>query len=284
MIQLGRFNLLPVTEKTAHGFLLGQAPDSVFLPQSEASAQVELGQEVRVFVYRGSAPMAQASMRRPTALLGEFAFLKCIEVSDHGAFMDWGIPKDLFVPFAHQHTPMLAGKRYVVHVGWDNRGERIIGSSKLARYLDYDASELEVGDAVDILVFSLNDAGAQVVVDQRYAGMVYTDATSRRLTFGEEQTGYVARIREDNRLDITLSPPRVHADHRDEAQQIILEALEAADGFLPIHDKSAPADIDKVLGLSKKVFKRSAGGLYKAKKIRIEKDGIYQIGDLDTSE
>ena len=189
--------------------------------------------------------------------------------------MDWGLPKDLFVPFALQHQRMVAGRRYVVHVGWDGRGERLVGSSKLSPYFDYDASELQLGDEVDLLVFGVSELGAQVVVDQCYAGMIFTDATFRPIRVGEALRGYVARVRADNRVDVTLSPPNAKASaQRDQAQTAILAALSAAGGFLPLHDKSSPAAIEELLGMSKKVFKRAVGGLYKAEKLQLQPDGI----------
>lgn len=279
MIRIGCYNWLAVAQKTRDGFVLGQGPDAAFLHYTQATEPLAVGKEVRVFVYQSSDAMLQASMKAPRVMLGEFAQLRCLSVTDHGAFMDWGMPKDLFVPFAEQYRPMVDGQDYVVHVTWDRRGERLIGSSKLAPHFDYDIAGLERGDAVDLLVFSVTAASAQVVVDQRYLGMVYMDATSRRVHAGEELDGYVAKLREDNRVEITLSPPGAYREQRDEAQRVVLDELFAAGGFLPIHDKSSPADIHRAVGLSKKVFKRSVGSLYKARKVRLEADGIRLADD-----
>lgn len=274
VLQIGRFNLLSVKSRNAGGFVLGDAPETAFLPRSLASDQVAEGRQVRVFLFYGGGGEVLASMRPPKALLGEFAYLECVSVSDVGAFMDWGLPKDLLVPYALQHQPLVEGQGYVVFVDWDRRGERIVGSTRLGPHFDYDTSDLQRGDAVDVLVYACTPSGAQVVVDQRYAGFIHLDATARPLEVGETLSAFVARVRNDNRLDITLSPPAAREVFGDAAQDTILLALEGAGGFLPLHDKSDPEAIFSALGLSKKVFKRSVGGLYKARRIVLESDGI----------
>ena len=281
MVAIGRFNTLKVVEKTRHGFLLGDGRDRVFLDYQYAPADLAIDQSLRVFVYSSGPDLPAATTATPKVVLGEFGYLRCVDVTEHGAFVDWGMPKDLFVPFAEQHTRMEAGRSYVVAVGWDERGQRLMASSKLGPYFDYDLSDLQVGDSLSLLVFGHNASGAQVVIDQRHVGLIYTDATTRPLHVGDELTGYAARIREDNRVDVVLTPPGgVHnAEVRDQVQQEILHALQEAGGFLPLHDKSSPADIARLLGISKKVFKRSAGTLYKERRIRIAEDGIYLVTD-----
>lgn len=280
MVHVGRYNLLPITQRTPKGLTLGSTSDSVFLSHSAATADLEVGRDVRVFVYHNAHGTLLGSLTGPRALLGGFALMRCVSVTDHGAFVDWGLPKDLFVPFALQHNRMVVDQSYVVHVGWDNRGERLVGSSKLAGHFDYDVAALRVGDAVDLLVYEVGGTGARVVVDQQYTGMIYTDATFRPIQLGEELSGYIACVRNDNRLDIVLSPPRRSSQNDnwdDEGQDMILAALEAAGGFLPVHDKSPPEEIAKVVGLSKKAFKRCAGGLYKRRLIRIAEDGLHLL-------
>lgn len=279
MVHVGRYNTLTVVRQSGGGFLLGEADRPVFLPAQQAPDDIEVGRALRVFVYTDSEANLIASTDRPRAVVGEFAFLECVQVSQHGAFLDWGMPKDLFVPFAEQHHRMVEGRSYVVIVCLDKHVDRAMASSKLGPFFDYDLDDLVIGDPQDLLVFAHNDVGAQVVVDQRYVGLVYTDATFRELPIGSELTGYIAGLRADNRIDIALSRPEPVADSGQltDAQETILTALRRAQGFLPIHDGSDPREIQQLLGLSKTVFKRSAGGLYKARLIRIEDDGLHLL-------
>lgn len=276
MVQVGRYNTLEVRKQTRSGFQLGSGPDAVFLPGPQAPEGLQPGTRLRVFVYTDSEGILVGSTHTPKASVGEFAFLQCVQVNQHGAFLDWGMPKDLFVPFAEQYARMEPGQGYVVAVCLDERVTRAMASSKLAPFFDYDLRELSVGDPQPLLVFGHTPIGTQVVVDQRYVGLIYADSMFEHLPVGSELTGYVAALRDDNRVDISLTRPDATGTGggRDRAQQLILDAMGSSGGFLPLHDRSPPADIQRRLGLSKQAFKRAVGGLYKARRIRLEDAGI----------
>lgn len=277
MAEVGQYNTLSVTRRTRGGYVLGAGDDAVFLPAAEAPDALDVGKRLRVFVYTDSEGTCVGSTRTPKASVGEFAFLRCVQVSSHGAFLDWGMPKDLFVPFAEQHTRMVPGRSYVVAVCLDRRVTRAMASSKLAPFFDYDLRALSVGDEVPLLVFGHNQIGTQVVVDQTYVGLIYADALHAHLPVGSELTGYVTGLRDDNRVDVSLNRPVATGTGagRDSAQQLVLQALRAASGgYLPLHDRSPPAEIQQRLGLSKQAFKRAVGGLYKARRITLGPDGI----------
>ena len=195
MLQVGRHNLLSVAARSQDGFLLGAGPEQALLPFEEAPEGLEPGQQLRVFVYVDSRHNPLATTRPARAQVGDIAFLKCVQVSEHGAFLDWGIPKDLFVPFAEQHRRMVEGQSYVVVVRMDRHVRRPMASSKLGSFLEYKIQGVALGSEQPVLVFDHNEAGAKVVVAQRYLGLIYTDATFRKLPIGSEHVGYVERLR-----------------------------------------------------------------------------------------
>jgi predicted RNA-binding protein (virulence factor B family) len=271
-VEIGRFHELPVARLVAGGVMLDAGDRELFLPSHQVPQGAEVGTRIEVFVYADKEGQPQATTKQPHARVGEFAYLPCVSVTRAGAFLAWGIPKDLYVPPDEQEVPMREGRSYVVYVGLDHTGERLIGSSRLAAHFDYDVEDIEQGDEVDLLVYGHTDAGVQVVVDQRHRGLVHGTNVFRELRIGSELTGFVDAVRHDNRLDISLH--RRGLDGITDAQEVILAALKAAGGSLPLHDRSPPAEIERALGMSKKAFKRGVGGLYKARKIVIEDGGI----------
>jgi len=271
-LALGRFQTLEVTEATDDRITL-RAPDRVLLlPASEAPPDVEVGGQLRVFIYEGRDGTPQATTVSPVAALGEFASMRCVSVTHAGAYMDWGLPKDLYVPPFEQAQRMEEGRDYVVYVMLDRKGERLMGSTHVATYLDYDVEDIDIDQEVELLVYGKIDAGIQVIVDQRHRGLVHHSDVYGPMKLGSQHTGYVREIRGDNRLDIRLKR-RGKAGMLD-AQATVLQALEDAGGFLPLHDRSDPAEIEKHLGMSKKAFKKGVGILYKARTIELRDGGI----------
>lgn len=264
--------MLEVSETTGDRITLRAQDRSVHLPTSEAPPDLEAGAQLRVFIYEGRDGSIQATTVSPAAALGEFASMRCVSVTNAGAYMGWGLPKDLYVPPFEQAQRMEEGRDYVVYVMLDRKGERLIGSTHVATYLDYDVEEVDVDQEVELLVYGKIDAGVQVIVDQRHRGLVHHSDVYGRMPVGSQHTGYVREVRGDNRLDVRLKR-RGKAGMLD-AQATVLQALEAAGGFLPLHDRSAPAEIEKHLGMSKKAFKRGVGVLYKARTIVLRDDGI----------
>ena len=271
MIDIGTHNTLPVLSVEPRGALLGSQADHALLPSSEMPQDLAPGHTLRVFVY--TTPRGRmATLLEPRAIVGGFALMKVIDVGEHGAFVDWGLPKDLLVPYGNQYEPMKLGRRYVVGVKIHPRTDRLVGTTVLSGMFDDDVSGISPGDEVSLLVYGRTDRGTQVIVDRRHAGLVYHDQTFQRLRHGQELTGWVALVREDHRLDITLQRPgRVGMD---EACNTILAALDAAGGQLPLHDKSSPDQIARTLHMSKKAFKKAVGRLYRNRLIELEAQGI----------
>jgi predicted RNA-binding protein (virulence factor B family) len=275
VIEVGRFHQLSVVELVAGGVLLGAGDRDLFLPSHLLEPDVAVGHRIEVFVYTDGEGAPQATTWRPAAILGEIAYLRCVSVTRAGAYLDWGVPKDLYVPPDQQTTRMVEGRRYVVAVCMDRKGERLMGSAHVAEHFDYDVEHVAPGDEVDLLVYGRTEAGIQVVVDRRHRGLIHHSNVHRKLPIGTALRGFVDQVRHDNRLDITLT--RHGIEGMKDAQETIIAALEAAGGSLPLHDGSSPQAIERALGISKKAFKRGVGGLYKARRIVLEDGGIRLV-------
>lgn len=268
-----------MTATEPDGVSLDAGDRDLFLPAELAPKDVSVGDRIDVFVYTDHDGAPRATTETPLAVLGEVAPMRCVAVTRAGAYLDWGLPKDLFVPHKEQETPLVEGRRYVAAVCLDDRTGRLMASTRVARHLDYERPDVEPGEEVEALVFGFIDAGAQVVVNRRYRGLIHRSQMHRELPMASVHTGYVALIRDDHRIDVELA--RRGARGNDDAQQVILDALHRAGGSLDLHDHSPPAAIKSALGLSKKAFKRAAGGLYRARRIVIEDTGIRLVDSAD---
>ena len=273
MIRIGEFNDLEMCKCVDFGVYLGTEEERVLLPTKWVPDGLAIGDSLRVFVYTDSEDRPIATTHVPLACVGEFASMVVVDITDHGAFVDWGLEKDLFVPFARQTVKLEKGQRQIVYVSLDTRTGRVVGSTDLGRHFEYDITALHVGQEVPLLVFDFNDVGSQVVVAGRYRGIVYHDETFETLQRGQQLNGWVKALRDDNRVDVSVRRSG-HGSVVD-AKAIILEALIAAGGSLPLHDKSSPEEIRDTLKLTKKVFKKAVGGLYKERRIRINDAGIH---------
>ncbi len=268
MIPVGRFSSLPVKALLPEGVVLGEGRHDVLLPARLAPAGLEIGQSLRVFVYTDSDDELTATTESPRAVVGEFALLEVVDVGEHGAFVDWGLGKDLFVPHSQQHSPMVRGRSYVVAVYLDQRTNRVAAASKLGAYFDYDVTVLEVGQPVELLVYGFSELGIQVVVDRRYSGLVYGSDTFKKVTLGEKMNGFIQTVRPDNKLDISLR--RTGAAAAGDAVSVVLAALQERGGVLALTDKSPPERVYEELGISKKAFKAAIGQLYKARRVAFD--------------
>jgi predicted RNA-binding protein (virulence factor B family) len=275
VIALGKYHELPVTRTVNAGITLGEGDDQVFMPARSVPEGTALGDVLRVFVYSDSDDRPTATTRQPYAIAGQYAYLECVDTSHHGAFMDWGLDKDLFVPWSEQYNEMRVGQKYVVMISVDELTNRVMARSMLRDTFDADTRGFELDQEVSLLVYNFNEFGTQVVVDGRYSGLVYHNETFSRLAEGQELRGYVKEIREDGRLDVRLQ--RTGRAGTSDAQAVVLAAMEEAGGFLPIHDKSPPQYIKRHLAMSKKAFKRAIGALYKQRRIVITERGIELI-------
>lgn len=262
MIEVGSTNQLTVARTTTPGHVLkDESGREVLLPHKLGPRDLKVGDVISVFVYTDSEDRPIATTQKPLAQVGDFAYLKVVHESEHGAFLDWGLDKDLFVPKAEQYIPMRVGQSYVVAVFLDGRTERVAAASKLGPFFDYDVSGLTVGKSVDLLVYGESETGTLVIVDDRFGGMIHRSELFRPVRVGDKLTGFLANIRDDNKLDIRLR--RTGQSGQLDASAVILDALRSSGGVLPLGDKSPPEEIAKRLGLSKKAFKAAVGSLYK---------------------
>lgn len=276
MIEIGKTNRLQAARRAPPGMYLARDGQEVLLPNRYVPEGIEIGAELDVFVYTDSSDRPVATTQRPLAEVGQFACLTVIDVSPHGAFLDWGLDKDLFAPLPEQESRLSKGDRVVVAVCLDEHTQRVMASSRLGQFLEPPTSPPAPGAPVELLVYRQTELGAQVIVDDRHAGLVYASETFAALAVGDRVTGYVRRLRDDGKLDVSLRAPG--AAGRDEDTRALLRALEANGGQLALHDDSAPEEISAQLGISKKAFKRAVGNLYRQRLVRITPDGIRLMG------
>ncbi|MFT7588316.1 MAG: putative RNA-binding protein (virulence factor B family) [Limisphaerales bacterium] len=277
MLKLGEFQKLTIAREQPQGFYLeDDEGNEVLLPGAYCTREMDLDDEIEVFVYADSSDKVVATTETPFLTVGQFAFLEVTDVNQHGAFCDWGITKELFVPFRNQAGKLQANLSYVVHLLVDEKSNRLVGTTKLSTFLEKSAGEeIEMGQKVDLLVYYVTELGYKVIVNQKYAGLVYKNEVSEPLHPGQKLNGYVKPIRIDGKIDISINPVGYH-NVEPEAQKI-LDKLDANKGFLPFTDKSNPELIRKEFGVSKKMFKKSIGALYREEIILIKEDGIYKV-------
>lgn len=273
MIDIGKINSLTISYTDEYGVWV-ESEEPLKLPKRELSSGAKPGEKVAAFVYRDGSGELLATTRIPMAQVGEFASMKVTQLTKHGAFLYWGMKKDILVPYGEQQDRMQEGRYYIVRVLLDDR-ERIVGSSKLEFYLDTVVRDLKPGQEVDLTIWAFTDLGAKVIVNNRYEALIYQDELEDGLRVGNKLKGYVQRIRPDMKLDISLR--KTGKEGIDENKEAVLAALEL-DGFLPLHDKSDPDEIKELLNMSKKGFKKAIGGLYKEGIIELTDSGIRLKG------
>ena len=276
MIEIGKFNTLTVTKLSNGGCYIGDGSREVYLPKIDMPKETQPGDTLEVFIYNDARDSLKATTRKPNAVVGDFAALKVITVTDFGAFLDWEIDKDLFVPTGCQNIPLREGDTAIVFLTLDYNRTGVIGTCKLETYFDKDTSALQEKQEVELLVFSLSSIGFRVIINNKYSGMLYKSEVYENLRIGDKRRGFIKKPRPDGRIDVALQQQGFIASSKD-AEVIILKALEDSGGFLPLYDKSSPESIKKNLNMSKKIFKKVIGGLYKEGVISIEENGIRLI-------
>jgi predicted RNA-binding protein (virulence factor B family) len=280
MITIGKTYKLKALKKLDFGVYL-DAEDlyEVLLPKKYVPRDLAMGDEIEVFLYLDSEDRPVATTLKPKAQLGEFAYLAVVDVTDVGAFLDWGLEKDLFVPFGEQHRPMEVGRSYIVYLYLDKLKGRITASSKIDKFLDDEKPhDFTPQQAVKLLIANSTDLGFKAIVNNSHWGVLYKNEVHQRLSFGQSIDGFIKRIRPDGKIDLSLTS--LHdggKETRDKYEKIILDYLKQQNGFAPVHDKTDPKIISDLFGMSKKAFKKAIGGLYKQKIINIEKDGINLV-------
>ena len=276
-VRPGEYTSLPVVRREAAALVLdGGAAGELLLPIVDGQAGAAAGESLRVFIYQSADGSPVPTLARPLAAVGEVAWLAVADVSSVGAFLDWGLPRDVLVPFAEQQQHLRAGQRVLCRIYLDRRG-RITGSTRLNRWLADVAEGLSAGDPVSLMVAERTDLGYKMVVDHRFWGLLYHGDGLERLRPGTRLAGYVKQVRTDGRLDLTLARPGGGRDRVNAVAEDILRQLDAAGGRLPYTDKSSPESIRDAFGVSKKVFKQALGSLYKRRLVALDDRGIGRI-------
>lgn len=272
-MNLGDYNRLKVAREAEHGiYLEGDATGDVLLPAKEVPDGVQVGDELNVFLYLDQEERLIATTQRPLVKVGEFAQLEVAWVNRYGAFLKWGLLKDLFCPFSEQRKHMEVGERHIVYVYVDEDSYRIVASAKIERYLKDCPHDYMHNQSVDLLVWQRTDLGYKVIVDNQYQGLIYYNQIFRPIRIGERLRGYVGTVRQDGKMDITLQPTGKKATK--DFSEVLLEYLEEHNGRCELGDKSSPEDIQARFQVSKKVYKKAIGDLYKRRIITIADDGI----------
>lgn len=275
MLALGKINRLAIKKKVEFGYFMdGLEWGEILLPKRYAPADAAPGQLLDVFLYLDSEDQLIATTETPKIQVGGFALLQAVDVNRVGAFLQWGLSKDLLVPYSEQQIPMQANKRYLVHCLVD-KSNRIIASSKLDKFLDKTPAKYQEKQAVDIMIANHTELGYKAIINQQHWGLLFKDQVVERLYPGQQLTAYIRQVRSDGKIDLSLNP--IGAAKVKNLEPVILDALQQAGGFLPLHDKSSPDEIYQQFSASKKAFKQAIGSLFKAKKIRIGADGIYLL-------
>ncbi|HSI70529.1 MAG TPA: S1-like domain-containing RNA-binding protein [Gillisia sp.] len=276
MLTVGEYHTMKINRDTEPGlFLENNEGDEVLLPNKYKPDNFDIGDEIRVFVYLDHQERPVATTLDPYVKLDEFAYLKCVEVSDIGAFLDWGLEKHLFVPYREMASKMRKDSWYLVFCYLDEETGRLVASSKTNAFLDNREITVEPFEEVDLIVANPTDLGVNVIVNEIHQGLIFKDDLFQDLQVGDRLKGWVKKTRPDGKIDVTLQRPGYRSIEPN--AQDILNELSLKNGFLPLTDKSSPDEIQKKLQMSKKSFKKAIGTLYKQRQIDIKEDGIYLI-------
>ena len=280
MLRIGEFNTLNILSKEAHGYHLDGGDDGiVFLPHRTLKEPVPNNSlSVDVFVYRDNKQRLIATKETPLAQVGQVSYLQVIDSNKIGAFLNWGLPKDLLAPFHEQLEPMVKDRRYLVMVFLDGQ-KRIAASAKLDEFLhDENQGVFKAGEAVDIVVGNKTDLGIKCIVNHSHWGVLYDNELFQHLKKGQRVSAFIKKIRDDDRIDLSLHKPGYDKNRLDDLSATILQKIERQGGFLAMNDKSPPAEIAEAFSVSKKQFKQALGKLYKQRQIVFKEDGIAKTG------
>ena len=273
MVQIGKINRLSIKEIESETIQLdGGELGDILLMDRNPSQDYNAGDEIDVFVYVDRQQRLLATTQKPQAIVGEVARLKVVDATEAGAFLQWGLEDDLFVPKSEQQEDMKEGKSYVVFVFLSEKSNRITGSSKIEKYLNKETPEYEEGEEVDIIIYARSELGYSAVIDNLYTGVIYENEIFQKIEIGRQQKGYIKKIREDFKIDLRLQQAGYAGV--DNVCRTILKKIDKCGGTVPVTDKSRPEDIYNLFGVSKKVFKKAIGALYKKQLIILGTDGI----------
>ena len=276
MLKIGQYNRLRVTKFVDYGLYLDdQDGGEILLPSKVMPDDAMVDDELDVFIYADSDDTLIATTLTPLACVGEAAYLKVIEVNKIGAFLDWGLAKDILVPFAEQHKRMEVGRSYIVYLYLDKYADRIVASSKINKFIKDQTQGFKVNQAVNLIIAGKTDLGYKAIIDNKYFGVIYKSDVFQPLRFGQKVKGFIKTIREDSKIDLTLQLN--NKDSRDALSNKILNHLRDNKGESTLTDKSNPEEIYKIYSVSKKNYKKALGALYKERLISIDKDKISLV-------
>lgn len=276
-MKLGDYNDLKILRFTSVGAYLGdEEGNDVLLPNKYLTDEMDIDDVVCVFLYRDSEDRLVATTEDPKIILGQFAYLKVNSVNFYGAFMDWGLEKELMIPFREQKKKLEEDHSYLVHLMMDTSTDRLVGTTKVDKYLKPCTNELSTGDKVQLLICENTDLGTKVIVENKFKGLIFKNDVVRNIHRGQKTTGYVSNVRNDGKLDIRLE--KEGYDKVSGSSEKLLRMLQEHKE-LQLTDKSDPDDIREIAGMSKKTFKQAVGNLYKQRLIRLESDRIILVED-----
>ena len=276
-MELGKIQQLSIFRSTDFGFVLAdESFNEVLLPNAFVTDDMNIGDQIEVFIYLDSEERPVATTEVPKAQVGEFAYLEIKAVNNIGGFADLGIAKQLLIPYAEQRVDLEVGRSYLIYVDIDEVSQRLYGSTKDKKFIQTEIEDISEGDTVSVLLYHNTPLGMNCIINNKYKGLIFKSDIHRKIYPGNKIEAYIKRIREDGKIDLSLEPIgyRASIDHNVE---IVLEALNENEGYLPLNDKSDPERIKVEIGLSKKAFKKAIGKLYKEKKISIENKGIKKL-------
>ncbi len=275
MIQPGVYNLLKVNRKVDFGFYLDDGNEGILLPKRFAPPTIRIGDELEVFLYHDSDGRIIATTQKPKGIVGDIVLLKAVTVTPAGAFLDWGLMKDLFVAKSQQLTGMHVGGEYLVKIYLDKQTNRIAATEKIEFQLSNDELTVKEMEPVDLIVYRRSDIGYVCIINNLHTGVLHFNQVYQDINIGDQLKGYIRSIKPENKIDLVLGKPG-YQRVEDEAGKV-LRLLTEHNGFLPYHDKSSPEDIYAFFAMSKKTFKMTTGALYKQHKIEFTSDGIKLV-------
>jgi predicted RNA-binding protein (virulence factor B family) len=277
MIQIGSYNILKVMRKVEIGLYLDDGADGILLPKRFVPANVRVGDELKVLLYHDSDNRIIATTQEPKGVVGDIVLLECVSITPQGAFMDWGLMKDLFVARSQQLVGMRVGGKYLVKIYVDKQTDRVAATEKIEFQLSNEELTVKEMEEVDLVASRKSDIGYVMIINNLHTGVLHNNEMFRDIRIGDRMKGFIKTIRADNKIDLVLGKPG-YQKVEDELDKV-LRLLKENNGYLPYNDKSAPEDIYAYFGMSKKTFKMTTGALYKQRKIDFAKEGIKLVAE-----
>lgn len=274
MIEVGKYNELEVIKEMDFGIYLGDGQVEILMPTKWVPKGTSIGDKIEAFIFRDNEDRLIATTIKPYAIVGEFAFLEVQQTNNVGAFLDWGMEKNLLVPFREQPGKLEEGKSYVVFLYLDEITNRVVASAKLSKFIERENIDVKDGDIVDLLIYSETDKGLNAIINNKYVGLIYRNEIYDNVRVGDKVKGFIKQVREDNKIDLSLQ--KSGYELVDDVKWKLLNLLKEKK-FLPLHDGSSPEEIKAALQISKKAFKKAVGALYKERLVKITEKGVELI-------